>query len=122
MGQILEVTCADCGETEYQGDGPLMTGFQPRCEQCGTLSFVSISNLVETDPPGIDPGGREAWRLRYERVDKLAGTCDCGGKFFFRGADAMSDVSIPQRDVGDDDDSRLTRDTSQGNGRSRLPE
>ena len=40
MGQMLELSCGDCGTEEVQLDGPVMAGYQPRCEQCGEPRLV----------------------------------------------------------------------------------
>jgi hypothetical protein len=58
-----------------------MTGFNPRCLHCGATRFVSIGDLYKADQPGIDPASGEAWELRYQRIPKLAGRCECGGSF-----------------------------------------
>ena len=81
MGQMVDVRCRECGVTSEQIDGPLMMGFLPRCVQCGQSRAVSITDLVDSDPPGLQPAGREAWDLRYARMTQLAGPCACGGHF-----------------------------------------
>lgn len=81
MGTILRVICRDCGHQDEQVDGPIMSGFLPRCDRCGTSRFVSISELEESDPPGIEPASPEVWELRMRRMPILAGPCQCGGHF-----------------------------------------
>lgn len=81
MGTLLSVTCNACGTTSEQLDGPVMMGFNPRCDRCGTTTFVSIEDLCTADPPDLDPAGDDAWRLREERLSKVAGPCECGGAF-----------------------------------------
>lgn len=81
MGQILTVTCRECGTTADQIDGPVMMGFNPRCTDCGSITFVSLDSLYVDDPPELDPASDEAWRLRYERITTIAGPCECGGTF-----------------------------------------
>lgn len=82
MAKIVEVQCRTCGTASQQIDGPTSMGVRPRCDRCGTARFVSIRELVESDPPGIDPAGAAAWDLRFQRVTALAGRCECGGDFF----------------------------------------
>ena len=82
MAQILAVDCRRCGTVEQQLDGPTMSGFNPRCLKCGTETFVSLTELFDADPPGIEPASAEAWQLRRNRIPEIAGTCtNCGGSF-----------------------------------------
>jgi hypothetical protein len=81
MGQQLDVTCRSCAHRSTQIDGAVMPGFNPRCADCGATRFVSIAELLDTDPPRLELATEEAWRLRYERLPGLAGQCDCGGRF-----------------------------------------
>jgi hypothetical protein len=81
MGTLLSVICNACGSTSEQLDGPVMMGFNPRCDRCGATTFVSIEDLCAADPPDLDPAGEDAWRLREARLSKVAGPCECGGTF-----------------------------------------
>jgi hypothetical protein len=81
MGSLLTVTCRSCGSESRQVDGPIMTGFNPRCDRCGATAFVSIADLYASDPPGMDEASDSAWQLRDERLSTLAGPCSCGGSF-----------------------------------------
>ena len=62
MALMLKTTCRRCGESGYQMDGPLMSGYQPRCEECGQTRLVP-------------------WQTDRQSVTEAAGTCDCGGRF-----------------------------------------
>lgn len=79
MATMLTVTCNKCGAESEQIDGPLMMGFNLRCDRCGETKFVAMEDLYAGDPPGIQPASDEAWRLRHGRLPGLAGTCACGG-------------------------------------------
>lgn len=79
MATLLMVTCNDCGASSEQIDGPLMMGFNLRCERCGETKFVDMDDVYAGDPPDLEPASEEAWRLRYERLPGIAGTCACGG-------------------------------------------
>ena len=81
MAQIIEIDCRRCGAVTNDLDGPTMTGFNPRCLGCGTSRFVSLTKLLDTDPPDFDSDSDEAWPLRESRIADLAGICDCGGTF-----------------------------------------
>ena len=82
MGHILEVDCQRCGTVSQQLDGPTMLGFTPRCLECGTERFVSLTELYATDSADLEPASDEAWQLRERRIPEIAGTCDnCGGTF-----------------------------------------
>lgn len=81
MGTILTVTCQHCGSSSEQIDGPVMMGFNPRCNRCGKTTFVSLEALCRDDPPDLDPASEAAWRLREERLTKVAGPCRCGGRY-----------------------------------------
>jgi hypothetical protein len=81
MGKMLDVSCKHCGTVTEQIDGALMSGFNPRCVECGATRFVSLADICATDPPSLEPSSNEAWQLRYDRIPDLAGMCDCGGRF-----------------------------------------
>lgn len=81
MAHLLLVTCNACGAESEQIDGPLMMGFNPRCEHCGETKFVPMEDDNVGNPPDIDPVSEEATRLRYERLSGIAGPCACGGRF-----------------------------------------
>ena len=82
MAEMIEIDCQRCGTVTNDLDGPTMMGFNPRCLGCGTTRFVSHTELFDTDPPGFDPDGDQAWPLRQSRVLEIAGICDnCGGTF-----------------------------------------
>jgi hypothetical protein len=80
-GTMLRVRCRRCGGVSDQLDGAVFMGFRPRCTTCGKARLVSIEDLVDTDPPGLEPGSPEAWQSRHQRIPALAGVCECGGEF-----------------------------------------
>lgn len=57
-----------------------MSGFNLRCTDCGATLLVTIDQLVETDPPGIELACHEAWVGRQQRLPAIAGPCPCGGQ------------------------------------------
>ncbi|MGH9379830.1 MAG: hypothetical protein ACRD2Z_04355 [Thermoanaerobaculia bacterium] len=82
MASLLTVTCNACSAAESeQIDEPVMMGFNLRCDRCGETTFVALDDLFAGGPPGIELASDEAWRLRYERLPTVAGTCSCGGDF-----------------------------------------
>jgi len=81
MGDLLHVQCRQCGTEGSEVDGPVMSGYLPRCVRCGESRLVAIWDLYASDPPGIDPKSPEASDLRDARIDELAGECECGGTF-----------------------------------------
>jgi DNA-directed RNA polymerase subunit RPC12/RpoP len=82
MAEIIEIDCQRCGTVTSELDGPTMMGFNPRCLRCGVSEFVSLTELLDTDPPGFDSDGDQAWSLRRSRIPEVSGICDeCGGTF-----------------------------------------
>ena len=76
MAKMLEVSCGRCGAEGIQLNGPTLSGYQPRCEQCGEARLV---------PPFGQPGRADLSGLSGEalaaRIANEAGTCSCGGHF-----------------------------------------
>lgn len=81
MGGMLNVHCRQCGAVSNQVDGATMMGFNPRCERCGRTKHVSLQSLYAFNPPGLEPGSREARDLRDANIPVVAGKCRCGGRF-----------------------------------------
>jgi len=76
MGQMLELSCGDCGTEEVQLDGPVMAGYQPRCEQCGEPRLAPWNG-----PAGGADGQRPSGEVLNRSIADQAGTCWCGGHF-----------------------------------------
>lgn len=81
MGNLLQVRCRQCGTEGDEVEGTVMSGYLPRCVQCGKSRLVAIWDLYASDPPGFDPSGPDASELREARIGDLAGRCRCGGHF-----------------------------------------
>jgi len=71
MGLLVQTTCRLCSTVAQQIDGPLMSGYRPRCVDCGEARLVTPDRLGEDAEPS-------AWE---RQVTVLAGTCSCGGWF-----------------------------------------
>ena len=73
MAQMLEVSCGACGAEEVQLDGPVFTGYLPRCEQCGETRVVPPNGRPGS--AGLGDEALAAW------IAQEAETCSCGGRF-----------------------------------------
>jgi hypothetical protein len=71
MGLLVQTTCRICSTVASQVDGPLMSGYRPRCVACGEARLVTPEQLG--DDPGHTP--------RERQVTVLAGPCSCGRRF-----------------------------------------
>ncbi len=76
MAQMLEVKCGDCGTEEVQLDGPVMAGYQPRCDQCGNTRLVPWTSTA-----GDAGAERLSGEAKAGAIADEAGPCGCGGRF-----------------------------------------
>jgi len=70
---LASKSCNSCGVTTEQIDGPLMGGFNPRCDTCGATTFVPLQMVTE------DSSRNGA--VDHSRITAMAGPCACGGLF-----------------------------------------
>jgi len=84
MGTLLEVRCGDCGAVSEQVDGMVMSGYLPRCADCGQTRLVSPSDVHRAESAtdtAKRPSTDDAWEREDRIVCEVAGTCACGGQF-----------------------------------------
>lgn len=102
MGQMINCTCLDCGDTFTISEGGGFFFHLVRCEKCGETRGISFDELGELHDRYIkglgmpyssaseqhdrviqaDPHILPITEAEYDRgVEEKAGTCTCGGKF-----------------------------------------
>lgn len=83
MGTMVEVRCTKCGHGDTQVEGPVMSGYLPRCADCGQTKLVFPSALQAAEMAALDePDASFSDLQRSERlICEVAGECECGGRF-----------------------------------------